>query len=51
MKDQMHKIYSTHGKHTTCTRCFDAGWERYRLLKGMWHGYLENIKLDPKEIV
>jgi len=51
MKDQMHRICSAHGKHMKCNQCFDAGCERNRLLKGMWHGYLENVKLDPKEIV
>ena len=51
MKDQMHRTCSAHRKHTKCTQCFDAGCERNRLLKGMWHLYLENVKLDPKEIV
>jgi len=40
MKDQVHRTCSGHGKHTTCTQCFDTGCERNRLVKGMWHGYL-----------
>jgi hypothetical protein len=50
MKDQMHRTCSTHEKHKKLYSVSRLQDKRKRLLKGMWHRCLENIKLDFKAI-